>query len=194
MYSLIKTPLFTTKEFFSLSKEEVKEYFKWFISIKNERLQILEKSVQEIYPEWKLDYTKNSLVDLYLWFKTKVAYRKMTDWEKMEIKKQISQTPLLTDVISLPELTLSDEAVSICFDVGVYLGDTLIHQNSEIKWVTKLNSAKYIYYGQPLIAKSMSKVPLNPRAAIEGIANRILDKDSEEFTFLKLFILTIERL
>jgi hypothetical protein len=70
----------------------------------------------------------------------------------------------------------------------------LINTDKEIKWILKLNSLNYIYYGQPLVAKVKSKVPLNPRASMEGIARRILDKDSKEMTFIELFNINIQKL
>jgi len=194
MYPLIKIPAFASKDFFSFSKEEAKEYFKWVLQIKNERIKILEQYVHKAYPEWKLDFTRESFEQLYKWFSNQVAYRDMNEDEKEAVKKQISMTPLLVDVIPIPELTFTDETVSICFDIGLYLGDSLICQNKEIKWTTKLNSTNYIYYGQPLIAKAKSKVPLNPRASMEGIARRILDKDCKEITFVQLFSINTARL
>ena len=72
MYSLIKIPTFANKDIYTFSKEEAKEYYKWVMSIKSERLQILESEVQAMYPEWKLDCTRNSLIKLYEWFGKKV--------------------------------------------------------------------------------------------------------------------------
>ncbi len=194
MYPLVKIPAFANKDFFSLSKEEAKEYLKWVLQIKSERINILEQYIHKVYPEWKLDFTKESLEQLYEWFSNHIEYRNMDEDEKEAVKKQISTTPLFVDVIPIPELTFTDETVSICFDIGLYLGDSLICHDKEIKWTTKLNSTNYIYYGQPLIAKSKSKVPLNPRAAVEGIARRILDKDVKEITFVQLFTINEERL
>lgn len=187
MYPLIKIPAFANKDIYTFSKEEAKEYFKWFTSIKSERLQILESKVQEMYPEWKLDFTRNSLINLYEWFGKKVMYRNMNDEEKEEIKKQISKTPLLVGVIEIPETTFTDETVSICFDIGVYFGDALIFNVLGAKWIQKINSTSYIDYAQPIIATKVSKVPFNPWGAMEGIARRVLDRDTKEIPFVELF-------
>lgn len=187
MYPLIKVPAFANKDIYTFSKEEAKAYYKWFTSIKSERLQILESEIQEMYPEWKLDYTRNSLINSYEWFGKKVMYRNMNDEEKEEIKNQISKTPLLVGVIDIPETTFTDETVSICFDIGIYFGDSLIFNVPGTKWIQKINSTNYIDYAQPLIATKVSKVPINPRGAMEGIARRVLDRDTKEITFVELF-------
>ena len=93
MYSLIKIPSFASKNIYTFSKEEAKEYYKWFKSIKNDRVQILKSDVQKIYPEWKADYSRNSLIKLYEWFESKVTNRKMINEEREEIEKQVNETP-----------------------------------------------------------------------------------------------------
>lgn len=187
MYPLIKIPDFANKDIYTFSKEEAKEYYKWFTTIKSERLQILETEVQKMYPEWKLDYTRNSLITLYEWLGKKVMYRNMNDEEKEEIKKQISKTPLLVSVIVIPDTTFTDETVSICFDIGVYFGDSLIFNVPGTKWIQKINSTNYIDYAQPLIATKFSKVPFNPRRIAESMAGSILDKSEKSFSLLDLF-------
>lgn len=193
MYPLVSVPSFSNKKFFDFTKEEAKQYMLWFLSIKRERIEILEKSVQNIFPEWRADYTEFSLINLYVWFGKQVAYKLISKEEKSEIENQIIKTPLFVNVIPIPESTFTDETVSICFDVGCYFGETLIFNDKEIKWLQKLNSLNYIYYGQPLVSKTKSKVPLNPRASMEGIARRILDRDVKEITFLELYSINIKR-
>lgn len=187
MYPLINVEQpFASKDFFSFTKEEAKEYLKWFLKIKNERLQILESQVQQLFPEWKLDYTKDSFEKLYEWFSKTVAYRPMTENEKEEVKRQIEITPLLVDVVPIPEKTFTNETVSICFDIGMYFGEALIFNVSSVKWVQKITSTSYIDYAQPLIANQKSKVPINPRRIAESLAQQILDKDIKKTTFAEL--------
>jgi|SRR5690606_15290550 len=121
MYPLIVTPTFASKEFFSFTKEEAKEYLKWFLSIKEKRIKILEDHVHQLYPYWESNYTRSSLIELYDWFKHRVVYRTTTKEEKEAVKKQLSVTPLLVDVIPIPETTFTEQTVAISFDAGLYL-------------------------------------------------------------------------
>jgi hypothetical protein len=187
MYPLVKIPSFANKSFFEFTRDEAKQYLQWFLSIRDERISILESQVKQSYLKWNADYTKGALIDLYNWFKKQVSYRKMTDEEKEQIRNQVSRTPLLVGVIPTPGVTFTDETVSICFDVGLYFGETLIANIQSLKWMQKISSTNFIYYAQPLLAKTKSKVPVNPRASVEGIGRRILDKDVQEITFETLF-------
>ena len=187
MYPLLKIPAFANKDIYTFSKEEAKEYYKWFTNIKNERLQILESEVQKKYPEWKLDYTRNSLINLYEWFESKVMYRKINANEKEEIEKQIGKTPLLVGLVEIPETTFTNETVSICFDIGIYFGDVFVNNQTGIKWIQKINSTNYIDYAQPLIATKVSKVPINTRRVAENMARIILDNEEKRKSFLELF-------
>lgn len=187
MYPLVKIPEFADKDIYSFSKEEAKEYFKWFLSIKNERMQILEKEIKQNFPNWKLDFTRHSLVDLYEWFVKKVMYRSMTDNETEAFRNQIAQTPQFIGVIDIPTKTYTEETVSICFDIGIYLGDTIIINVNGTKWMQKINSTNYIDYVHPLIATKVSKVPFNPRRITESMAGSILDKSDKSFSFLELY-------
>ncbi|MGN6196508.1 MAG: hypothetical protein ACTHOB_16330 [Ginsengibacter sp.] len=183
MYTLIKPPLFANKTFFDFTKDEAKEYLQWFLSIKDERLIVLEFYVKKAYPEWQANYSEESLIDLYKWFEKQVAYRKVIEEEKKEIENQISKTPLFTGIIPIPQFTFTDETVSVCFDSAIYIGEVLINKLPKVKWLQKLNSKNYIDYAQPLIGEKGGKVPVNPRRVVESIARRILDKDEEQISF-----------
>ena len=186
MYPLVKIPLFAQKDIYAFSKEEAQEFYSWFIRIKTERLSILASEVQKIYPKWELDFTRNSLIKLYEWFKKKVAYRKMTSQESEQFKTQLAKTPLFVGVLNIPESTFTDETVSICFDIGIYLGEVLIENCVGIKWTQKINSKNYIDYAQPIITTKVSKVPFNPRRVTESMAGSILDKSEKLFSFSEL--------
>jgi hypothetical protein len=193
MYPLVRIPSFANKDFFAFTKSEAKEYLQWFLSIKDERIKILEIEVQKQYAYWKADYTKASLVELYEWFKQNVAYRPISDKEQEVIRIQLSSTPLLANVIPIPAQTFTDETVSICFDVGVYFGETIIFNATDVNWLQKVSSTNFIDYAQPLIGKKNIKAPINPRRAAEGYARRILDKKIEETPPEKLFDILIEK-
>jgi hypothetical protein len=194
MYPLVKVPTFADKSFFDFTRPEAKEYLQWFLAIKPERLKILENRIQQAYPEWKLDYTRASFYKFYEWFKGQIANRPINEEEKQKVKEQLNTTPLLAEVIQVPQSTFTDQTVTVCFDAGIYIGESLIFNLPELKWTQKINATNYIYYAQPVIAKKGGKVPLNPRAATEGIARRILDNDIKQITFVELFDKSIENL
>ena len=187
MYTLIKRPLFANKDFYDFTKKEAKEYLHWFLSIKDERIFILESWVKYVYPNWNASYTKESLIVLYEWFRKQVSYRPMTLDEKNRLEDQINITPLFIGIIPIPQTTFTDETVSICFDIGIYLGEMLINNLSGLQWFQKLTSKNYIDYAQPLIGKKESSVPVNPRRIVESVAQRIIENDPKQISFEKLY-------
>lgn len=193
MYSIVKIPEFANKDFFSFTKVEAKEYLLWFLNIKEKRIRILEEQVKEIYPDWVADYSKDSLEKLYLWFKQKVAYRSISETEKKTIGDQISKTPLFVDIIPIPTETFSVATVSMCFDFGVYFGETIISNATNVKWMHKISSNNFIDYAQPLIGKEGVKVPVNTRRVAEGYAKRILNNEVEDTPPWELFDKLIAR-
>lgn len=187
MYSLVKIPSFANKSFFEFTKAEAKEYLRWFLSIKDERVSVLEANIKQIYPEWKADYTIESLVILYGWFEKQVGYRSIIEEEKKEFDSQISKTPLFVEVIAMPQSTFTDETVSVCFDSAIYIGEMVIKSIHGVKWLQKLSSTNYIDYAQPLIGKKESKILINTRRIIEFTAMQILNKNDEKLTFEMIY-------
>lgn len=185
-YPLVQIPSFANKSFFDFSKEEAREYFQWYLHVRNERQSILKLQINLIFNSWQANYSRESLEVLYEWVSKMVAYREMTKEEKNAVQYQISETPLYNDIIPIPDKTFTVETVSICFDIGIYFGEALIFNNSNVKWLQKLSSKNYIDYAQPLIGKNESKVPINPRRIAESIAQRILDGDAQ-ITYAMLF-------
>jgi len=187
MYSLIELPQKFNKDMYSFDKLEAKEYYEWFNLIKNERLDVLKNHVQLEYPDWELEYSRTSLIDLYSWFSKNICLERISEKEISKIKEQINQTPLFNNVIDIPEYVYSAVTASVCFDVGIYLGETLIKNNKDVKWGQKINSKNYIDYVQPILISKNYKVPINPRRAAESLAYDILYKTIKKETFLDLF-------
>ena len=77
-YQIIQPPF--TLKFREMSKEELKEYYKWFMAVMPNRIAQLEKIINATYKyeEWRADYTKESLCDLGNWFKEEVKTRERT--------------------------------------------------------------------------------------------------------------------
>lgn len=99
----------------------------------------------------------------------------------------LARHPFFFGVIRTPQLSFTDETVSICFDSAIYIVQILINHLPEVKWFQKLNSTNYIDYAQPLIGYKETKSPINPRRVLESLAHQILDKETEKITFEILY-------
>jgi hypothetical protein len=193
MYLLVKIPAFANKSFYEFTKSESKEFFKWFLSIRNERLSVMQTFVQLDYPSWHLDYSNSSLAPLYEWLVRNSSYRPTTREEQFNIEKQVAQTPQLSEIIPIPKVQFTEETVSMTFDAGVYFGESLIKNNGELRWIQKISSTNFIDYAQPLIARNNTKVPINPRRIMEGYVRRALNNEIEETPLHLLFEMILNK-
>ena len=125
---------FSGKTFQEFSKKEAAEYLEWFLSVQEERLAYLEEMVKRDFPEWQADYSRDSLVTLYEWFKKNVSYRLKTPEEYEADLKELEKTPLLKKVIQVSNTTLSDKTVNVCFDTGIYFARCINHVLKDAYW------------------------------------------------------------
>lgn len=184
---LIEVPEKLNKKFKNFDKSDATEYLDWFITISPLRMKQLNTSVLKKFPNWKGDFTRKSLEILQDWFISNISFRKKTDEEITEIKSQLKGT-LIEKVITIKDETLTTKSISVCFDVALYLANTLKESNPKLNWGFKLTPKNYIHYGQPVLFTKKSKIDLNPRSIIEMKALKVLDETfTDNDTFIKLF-------
>ena len=88
-YKKINIPNEFAGNFFSgdyinnFDRETAKQYFRWYMSVKNERIVELERAVQTTkgYENWKADLSIESLDKLQKWFENVVDKRSVTEYE-----------------------------------------------------------------------------------------------------------------
>lgn len=143
-------------------KPTARNYFKWYISIKNERILILEQAVNSTqgFEAWNADLSIESLKKLQMWFDKVVEKRAVTDEEK---KRHMSQfTEKWQKVIEPLEWVVTDKTRSICHDVGIYFAEILIKNNPHLSWGQNLTAKTFVYLNEPcVIAEGFSFSPYN---------------------------------
>jgi hypothetical protein len=192
-YPLIIPPAFSQKPFSEFDKKEAKEYFKWFMDIREERLEILIDRVKSDMDGWNADYSEDSLNILFEWFKRNITIREKTSLEKKKMQ-EIVENSIFKDFIKTDNYAFTDTTVSICSDVGLYFGETVARKIPGLKWTYIARTNKFAYYAQPVLKIETSKVVLNPRSIIEGVGGKLLrNKIKEnENEFVRLYNVWIE--
>lgn len=154
-YHIIQPPF--TLRFTEMTRGELKEYFAWFQSVLQTRIDELATYVQEdpASKDWKPAYSPTSLEALGDWLARHVSTRKRTQEEKDEIEARLSH------FIAIPNHDLTNESYSLGFDVGIYFGLTLLKNHPTLQWDQNLKNKKFADYGQPIIV-GFGAVPLNP--------------------------------
>jgi hypothetical protein len=154
-YSIIQPPF--TLKFREMSKQELKNYFRWFLDIIPQRIQGLIEAVTQSpgFESWTSDYTPRSLEILGDWFASQVETRLQTEEELREMRER------LTFPMEIPDTQLTNKTFSIAMDIGMYLSQVFFQEFPELRWEQPLKNKRFVDYGQPVIVE-FGIVPLNP--------------------------------
>ncbi len=168
-YATIQPPF--TLKFREMSKQELKDYFRWFFDVLPERNRVVAEAVQETpgFESWQPDQTPASLDKLGEWFATQVEARQRTQQERREITSQSSYP------IEIPDDELTNRTFSLAMDVGMYLSQVLQKSNPSLRWQQPLNDKKFADYGQPVLM-GFGPVPLNPVRIAVTLAYGLITK------------------
>jgi hypothetical protein len=171
-YKTIEPPF--TLNFKEMSKLELRDYYRWFLGIIANRLAELAGAVRGTpgFESWAADFTPSSLDALGNWFATEVETRPRT-LEEMEELAAKSAFPMSSRV-------LTNRTISLAVDIGMYLSQVLLRNNSSLKWDQLFRGKTYIDYGQPVLIGFIDKVPRNPVRVITTLAYGLIDKAKPE--------------
>ena len=186
LYPLVKIPAEHKEDFFQMNKKEAQAYFDWFMSIKDDRLNILSNHVKTDHKEWQADFTRSSLTPLFEWFSRSISQRPMTSAEISHEEGKIKG--LLKGHIDVGDKTFTDESVSVCFDAGIYFAETLRKNIPGMEWTFVMKPKRYVYYAQPIIEKpGMRGSDFNGMATLEVVARKVFDNRAREDELIQLY-------
>ncbi|MXP05565.1 MULTISPECIES: hypothetical protein [unclassified Apibacter] len=150
--------LLTNQDFRDKAKKELKIYELWFNENKEKCLLELEHLVLRTlgYENWKMDYSKESLLGLGKWLKENLETRKISEEEYAKVRANVP------DYIDVSDRILTLESRTILLDAGIYFGEVFIHNHKGLKCDQYFSSAKNrdINHGNMVI--SLKKGDLNP--------------------------------
>lgn len=152
-----------------LNLKVVKSYAELFFAEKDERLNRLIDNVASdcnINPS-ELDFSEESLEVLHRWLVSHVECVKLTK-EEYEVERKS-----LPDYIDIDDWRFSDETFSSIIDVGLYLGEVMIHKHPDLKWEQCLNGKRNINYGLMIIR--LGKMEMNPMGLVNTICLKIVE-------------------
>lgn len=154
-YATIQPPF--TLKFREMSKQELKDYCRWFFDVLPERTKELAEAVRQTpgFETWQPDQTAASLDTLGKWFANQVETRQRTHDERQDIASR-SAYP-----IGIPNEELTNRTFSLAMDVGMYLSQVLMKNYPSLRWEQAFGNKKFIDYGQPTLV-GFGAVPFNP--------------------------------
>lgn len=143
-------PLFTLPHGFNfdvLSAKAARENLHAFIQRIPERMSHLIRRIGADNPTWSGDYTKASLESVGSWMASQVAERGPTQAEvKQLIASSEGQLRCLADEYT--ELTV--ESISMCVDIGIYVGECLLRVYPKLRWDLEKNR-RHMHYNRPCL-------------------------------------------
>ena len=155
-------------DFVAIDKKDVKSYAKCFWAEKDERLNKFIDNVASdcnINPS-ELDFSEGSLEVLDRWLVNHVECVKLSK-EEYEWKRE-----RIPDYIDINDWRFSDGTFSNIINVGLYLGEVMIHKHPNLKWEQCLNGKKNINYGLMIIR--LGKKEMNPMGLVNTICLKIV--------------------
>lgn len=145
-YATIQPPF--TLKFREMSREELKDYHRWFLGVLSDRVEELEHAVRETqgFELWRTDLTPTSLNMLGEWFVGQVQIRQRTSEEVEEIAERSDYR------IDIPRQELTNHAFSLAIDVGMYVSQVFLANHPTLRWEQPFGGKKFIDYGQPVLS------------------------------------------
>jgi hypothetical protein len=157
-----------------MSKQELKDYFRWFFDVLPQRLSELAQAVRQTtgFETWQADQSAQSLGDLGEWFAAQVETRQRTSEELQEIAAH-SAYP-----IEISDEELTNRTFSLAVDLGMYFSQTLLKNYPTLRWEQPMKNKNFADYGQPVLV-GFGPVPLNPVQIMVTLAYALVGKKQD---------------
>jgi hypothetical protein len=144
-YEIISVPF--SKNLDEMSKNELREYFYWFLSKIPERTEVLHEQLQSTpsFRSWRPNHTPESLLFLGQWFAAQVETRPAREDEAQFLNK----APVPVKIS--PDWKLTLKTLSLVMDVGMYLGATMQKNHCDLRWCFRFTGKSWMDYGHPAL-------------------------------------------
>ena len=169
-YKLMSSP-FDSVSFEEMNKKQVVEYFKWFITEKENRITQLQEFINKTCgDDIKLDKTPQSLNQLWEWFEGVMEWDELSE---SDIKQRLEGRPVWTHEYILAERwDETKQTKAIAVDIATYFGETLIRNNPEISWDYRSKPIKLDGRNQPILVGFHKDITVNPRSIVRVLVSK----------------------
>lgn len=188
-YDILIPPLEKAFEKFSL--EEAEAYFVWYLDKIDSRVKYLEK-----FSSVSLDYSVNSLNNLWGWFLKNAEIEKTPEIQLKELRKQLKGQPkeIIDDIIDEQSVQFSLQTEYIIRDIAMYFGEVCIKNNSAISWGYHTNIKEDSFANMPVLMGFEDRdfnPPFNAyfelNFIIRGLASNIFDGDQKRSDLVDMY-------
>ena len=127
-------PPFEIESFETMSKKEAQKHFEWYITQIPRRISMLGIAYEIMEGDQiKLDFTRESLVNLWEWMLPKIS---VTEKSVEEIKAEKESLPeWVADYVK--SYKISTETLILATDVSIYFAQSFIERYPNLSWSIK---------------------------------------------------------
>ncbi|CAN5452851.1 hypothetical protein BH10BAC2_BH10BAC2_33950 [soil metagenome] len=180
-YEILILPIDYNKSFLDFDKEEVQKYYQWFLNIKSDRLTHLCNFLFAKSDDCLQEINLN-VIEIFLLHSVSTVPK-----PKEQFDAELEKMPMHLKPYAKPDnYVLDKKTISICYDIGIFLGDLIIKLDPKIKWKLQ-NSDEYADYGQPILAKKNMKFDVNPFRVAKNVASKIYEGKYTEGQIISFF-------
>ncbi len=166
---------FEFKDFEEMKKKEAEEYFNWYVSEVDNRINYLNEYIKKDTNNNVsfLDYTPESLIPLWNWFQTKITF---VEESKEEIERKAKEFPKELQYIAYENTKKpSVQTLGITTDVANYFAEVFRKNNPSIYWGYFTKPKNHISVNEPVLLGFVRKDNLNPRLITYNCIWKTLD-------------------
>lgn len=188
-YDILIPPIKKTFEEFNSSEAET--YFKWHISQLCNRIKYLQE-----YSNIALNYSVDSLGDIWGWFLTVAEIEKTPKVKMNEIRRQLKGQPkeIAEAVLKEQSRQFTLETEYIMRDIAMYFGEVYVKNNSSISWGWHTDIKTDSFANMPLLVgfedrdfEPPFKVNFEPVEMLHIQACNIFDNSQDDKDLLNLY-------
>jgi len=180
-----------TKPFEKFTLEDAENYFNWYISNINERVLCLTK-----FSNVQLNYSINSLIDIWAWFLKMAEIEKTPKIKLDEIKNELKGKPqdFIDTILHEQSVQFSLETEYILRDVSMYFGDVIVKSNNSIHWGYHTDIKKDSFANMPLLMGFEDRdfnppfqAAFDPLFTVHGIACNLFDNSYNKTDLINMY-------
>lgn len=137
------------KDIDKFTKKEAADYFEWYVSHIQNRIAYL-----ETFAKINLDFSEESLTNIWEWFFKNAVIEKTPDESLTEIHSKLTKflpEDLAITIATERKKRFTEESISIINDIAMYFGQTCVNNNKSIYWGYHTNKRKDSFYNRPLL-------------------------------------------
>lgn len=178
-------PPFEIIPFQNMSKKQADQYYRWFLVEKGNRVQLLEQYVTQFDDSIVLDYSIDSLVNLWRWFETQIEWEDKTEDEL--INERIIRPKEFKDVVPYNKKKLTVLTSALCMDISIYFGEMIIANNPTIYWGYKTSPKGLDGVNRPLLLGFSHGISVFPYTLIQ-VLTRKSSREKDEKRLYDLYL------